>query len=167
MLPLRDLVRDRLKAMGLRQQDFADRLGVDPRLVSAVLTGERLPPIDQAAEWARTLDLDDAAAGELLDAMHLAAVSDHVRALVDQLADRAIKAEQTLARYRDRHGYIRYILDHVEPVTGGGAPPPPPPSPEVLAALIDALVQQRNWIVHGRPLRVAESITPPLKSSEP
>jgi transcriptional regulator with XRE-family HTH domain len=156
MASLRDQVRDRLKALGIRQQDFADRLGVDPRKVSAVLTGEQGPPIDQVAAWARALDLDAAGEAELLDAMHLAGADDHVRQLVERLEARAKTAERTLARYRDRHGYVRYILDHVEPVPGGGAPPPTPTADEMLRIAAE-VIAIRTAFVHGEmPARVAE-----------
>lgn len=164
MASLRDLVRDRLKALGIRQQDFADRLGVDPRKVSAVLTGEQGPPIDQVAAWAHALDLGAEGEAELLDAMHLAAASEHVRQMVERLEERATTAERILARYRDRHGYVRYILDHVEPVAGGGAPPPTPSIEEMLKIAAEAVVL-RNALVHGHAMpRLAESPTPPEQS---
>lgn len=153
-----------MKALGIRQQDFADRIGVDPRKVSAVLTGEQGPPLDQVGAWARALDLDAEGEAELLDAMHLAGASDHVRQLVERLEVRATTAERTLARYRDRHGYVRYILDHVEPVPGGGAPPPTPTG-EGMIAIAAEIIALRNALAHGQPVpRGAEPSAPPEPS---
>jgi transcriptional regulator with XRE-family HTH domain len=164
MASLRDLVRDRLKSLGIRQQDFAERLGVDPRKVSAVLTGEQGPPLDQVGAWARALGLDAAGESELLDAMHLAGADDHVRQLVERLEERATTAERALARYRDRVGYVRYILDHVEPVPGGGVPPPTPTAADMLKIAAE-MMALRNAILHGMPpARVGEP-APPVEPS--
>ncbi len=164
MVSLRDLVRARLKALGIRQQDFAARLNVDPRVVSAVLQGDRPPPVEDVAAWARALDIGADEQADLLDAMHVAAASEYVRAMIERLDERATTAERTLARYRDRHGYVRYILDHVEPVPGGGAPPPTPSAEEMIAIAAE-IIAVRNAMVHGLPMqRITEPTTPPAPS---
>ncbi len=164
MLSLRELVRERLQALGIRQQDLAGRLDIDPGQLSGVLTGQRSPPLDKAAEWARALDLAGAAAEDLVDAMHLAAATERVRDLVDRLQNKADSAVETLARYRDRVGEVLYILTYIEPAPGGGRPPPTLTDPTDLLRVLTELIAERNRIVHNLP-RVADGPSRPPEPS--
>jgi transcriptional regulator with XRE-family HTH domain len=163
VVTLRDLVRDRLKALGLKQQDLAALLGIDPSTLSNILTGRSQPSLERAAEWVKSLVVTGDAEAELLDALHLAAASERVRALVDRLqAERAID-KPLLARYRDRVGEVLYILDHVEPGPTGGRPPPTHTSQARFVELVEALVAERNRIVHGIP--IDQPATPPAPNA--
>ncbi len=165
MPSLRDLVRERLQTLGIRQQDLAGRLDIDPGQLSGVLTSQRPPPVDKAADWIRALDLTGAQAEELVDAMHLAAGTERVRDLVDRLqADRSAAIE-TLARYRDRVGEVLYILTYIEPANGGGRPPPSLTDPADLLRVLTELLAERNRIVHALP-RVADGPARPPEPSE-
>lgn len=164
MQSLRELVKDRLQALGIRQQDLATRLDIDPGQLSGVLTGQRPPPLDKAIEWARALDLTSSAAEDLVDAMHLAAATDRVRDLVDRLHAERSTAVETLARYRDRVGEVLYILTYIEPAPGGGQPPPPVTEPSDLLRVLAELLAERNRIVHNLP-RVADGPTRPPEPS--
>jgi transcriptional regulator with XRE-family HTH domain len=163
MLSLRELVKERLQALGIRQQDLATRLGIDPGQLSGVLTGQRAVPLDKAPEWARALDLTGPGGDELVDAMHLAASSDRVRDLVDRLQGERVAAVETLARYRDRVGEVLYILTYIEPAPGGGKPPPALSEPADLLRVLAELLAERNRIVHALP-RVADG---PARPPEP
>jgi transcriptional regulator with XRE-family HTH domain len=163
MLSLRDLVKERLQTLGIRQQDLATRLGIDPGQLSGVLTGQRSVPLDKAAEWVRALDLAGAAGDELIDAMHLAGSTDRVRDLVDRLQGSRDAAVEALARYRDRVGEVLYILTYIEPAPGGGRPPPPLTEPADLLRVLAELLNERNRIAHALP-RVADG---PARPPEP
>jgi transcriptional regulator with XRE-family HTH domain len=164
MLSLRELVKERLQTLGIRQQDLATRIGIDPGQLSGVLTGQRPVPLEKATDWTRALDLTGAAAEELIDAMHLAAATDRVRDLVDRLQADRNTAVEALARYRDRVGEVLYILTYIEPAPGGGKPPPALSDPADLLRVLAELLAERNRVAHVLP-RVAEGPTRPPEPS--
>lgn len=169
MRPLRVLVRDRLKLLGRTQQWLAGELGIESSNLSSVLTGTRTPPLDKAAEWAAKLDLVGEEAVELENAMHLAASTERVRVMVDQLERDLQAATQLLSRYRERTGAVRYILDFIEP--DGAAPPLPTDLLVVqmreLATQLLQMIAAGNAVVHSMPITEMRPSMPPAPAPAP
>jgi len=144
--PLRVIVKERLRVLERTQEWLAEQLGTHGSNLSAVLTGNREPPVDEVARWAAALGLEGREADELAAAMHLAAATPYVRDLVERQDRELGELREALARYRDRVGTARFVLDHVE----AGAPPDV--AELDLVALADCLreaVRARNARVHG------------------
>lgn len=173
MRTLRTIVRERLKSLGRTQGSLAAELGLHESNLSSMLTGERQPPLDQATRWTAVLGLVGAEAVELEEAMYLAAAGERVQAIVARLEAEAERANAALARYRDRIGAVRFILDYVEArppdevaeaARRGGFNPAPTaagmPPAQVLAVVAD-LLQLRNAIAHGLPLERRVPDAPP------
>lgn len=116
MLSFRDLVDARLDALGLQQKDLAMRLGTDPARLSKVMVGRIAVPIEEAPQWAAALNYAGVEAEQFVDAMHIAAASERVHALVDALRTQVVDLTTLLERYRSRVGEARFLLDHAEPV---------------------------------------------------
>lgn len=113
---LRDLTRERLKAIRKRQQDLARALGISPPYLSGLLSGKRPINLDNGLPelWCVALGVTGPEAEMFLDAIHLAAASPRVRALLTRHENDAQRGRALKARYTDRIRMIRFIMDHIE-----------------------------------------------------
>lgn len=91
-----ELLRRRLNALGIRQADLADQLGVDAATVNRWLNGGSLPHAKSITRLAETLQIDE---NELLRAVNTAQRDDNKKVRREN-ADLRKQYEATLAEFR-------------------------------------------------------------------
>jgi transcriptional regulator with XRE-family HTH domain len=80
-----------IAARGLNQKQFAERVHVHPTLVGKLIAARRAPNWKRAPAWASALGLTGEDREVFIDAMHLAAASPRVQALVRRLMESSPK----------------------------------------------------------------------------
>jgi transcriptional regulator with XRE-family HTH domain len=88
---LPDLLRAHLKRRNLSQVAFAKLVGMKHSSISHIARGKRYPRPNRSDTWCRALNLSSAEAEELTDAIHLAAATPRVRAIVARLERQAVR----------------------------------------------------------------------------
>ncbi len=90
------LLRKHLKKQGLRQQDFARRVGMESKYPSHIVTGRRVFPLDklQATFVALKLYPGDAERAEFEAAAYLDNAPEEVQQMVEGLAGKLVKCEE-------------------------------------------------------------------------
>lgn len=72
LTPLGHFLRQRWEELGIQQAEFARRVGIRSSHVYLLKTGQRKPPLEAHARWARALECTSASARErLLELMRL------------------------------------------------------------------------------------------------
>lgn len=74
-----------LRERGISQRKYASLVGVHHTLINKVAGNLRQPAWSRADAWADALELRGPEREHFLDAMHLAAASPRVRAMVERL----------------------------------------------------------------------------------
>ncbi len=86
-----------LGSKGMSQKEFARRVGLTAPSINQVVRGHHSPRPDRSAAWCAALGLNHAEAKRLTTAIHLAAASSLVRAIVRNL-------ERDVARLKRQRG---------------------------------------------------------------
>ncbi len=83
------LLRDYLANRGWNQKQFAQKVGVNPGTISAIILGKRKPWFGRATKWADALELKGAERETFLDSFALAASPSRMATVVARLEHKA------------------------------------------------------------------------------
>lgn len=97
MESLPHVLSELLSSKGVSQKEFALRVGVSPASINQVVNGRNVPRPDRATSWCEALNLSRTESTRLIDAIHLANASDHVRAIVGRLEREVARLRKHLA----------------------------------------------------------------------
>ncbi len=94
MRALPDVLERYLDKSGMSQVEFARRVGISASSVNKILKGRHAPRYSRASIWCDVLGLTGKDAEVLTDAIHLAAASPRVRAIVKRLERQAARLKK-------------------------------------------------------------------------
>jgi len=95
-VPLGRYLSARWVALGIRQAEFARRVGLYPAHVQQIRVGKRKPPLRSHARWARALDLERPAdLDRLLELMQLAHALRVTQVAYERLREQVVQQDSS------------------------------------------------------------------------
>lgn len=112
--PFAELVRERLKALDMTQQQLAERLEMDATVLSRILNERLGPPLDDAQKWADALGLSGDERRTLVVSMGLVTTPDVVKEYLLEMHGLLEECRHFRERCERKLSHARKLFEQVQ-----------------------------------------------------